>query len=35
MKMKKAAALICVAGMLASLASGCSFPSDKAQKEVV
>lgn len=35
MKMKKAAALICVAGMLASLASGCSVPSDKAQKEVV
>lgn len=35
MKMKKAAALICVAGMLASLASGCSDPSDKAQKEVV
>ena len=35
MKMKKAAALICVAGMLASLASGCSVPSDKAQKEAV
>ena len=35
MKMKKAVALICAAGMLASLASGCSVPSDKAQKEAV
>lgn len=35
MKMKKVTALVCAAGMLASLASGCSVPSDKGQKEAV